>query len=93
MVIRDWCRGKRSSYDNDLEISGVAATNVLRSEGTRCIKLSRGLRSYPGIETTSVSVAQQESQFIWHWPEDWTRAESTGGIYPRIREVGFGSNQ
>ena len=68
MVIRNWCRGKRTSYDNDLEISDVAATNVpakpLRNEGIRCIMLSHGSRSYPGIETAaglSVAVAQQES--------------------------------
>ena len=36
---------------------GIAATYVpakpLRRERIRCMKLSRGLRSYPGIETTS----------------------------------------
>ena len=46
---------------------GVDATNVprkpLRREGIRCIKLSRGLRSNPGVETISaaglsVAVAQ-----------------------------------
>ena len=39
--------------------TGIAATNVpakpLRREGIRCMKLSRGHRSYPGIETTSAA--------------------------------------
>ena len=38
---------------------GGAATNVpvkpLRREGIRCMKLSRGLRSYPNIKTTSAA--------------------------------------
>ena len=50
-------------------IGGGAATNVpvkpLRREGIRCRKLSRGSRSYPGIETIpaaglSTAVAQAE---------------------------------
>ena len=70
-------------------IGGVAATNVpvkpLRREGIRCKKISRGSRSYPGIETIpaaglSTAVAPQESQFIWPRLVE-TRAESTGGIY------------
>ena len=62
MLIPDWWRGKRSSFDNDLEIIGVAATNVpakpLRSEGIRSILALRrfSCRTFSCRRSAGVSV-------------------------------------
>ena len=61
---------------------GVAATNVparpLRREGIRCMKLSRGLRSYPGIGTVQLQDFQLPSL---------SRSLSSTGLGRRTRLV------